>query len=142
MLAMSVLATIGTVIIDNNNNNKIGFALIGPATWVTIGFCTLINLLGVVWREWNLRAIMVDSNGDYFYCKSRDAKWFEECEDQHYKFARFDKDKFDPLDWDKDNQIMGVGNQRYSPRKVWSNFSPIPKSELEYAKKHPYKKED
>lgn len=141
MLTMSVIATIGAGIIDNNGNTKIGFALIGPAMWATIGFCVLIDWLGTVYREWNLRAIMVDSNGNYFYCKSRDAKWFEECEDERYKFASFDKEKFNPLDWDKHNQIMGVGNQRYSPRKVWSKFQPIPKSELKYAKEHPYKKE-
>lgn len=134
---MSIIATIGAIILmDYNEDNPVGLALIGPAMWITLGFCWLIRKIVKTYKYWNLRAIMVDNNGDYFYCKSCDAQCFEFCEEHRYKFTKFNTDKFNPLDWDKEFQIMGIGNQRYAPRKVWKKFPPIPKSELKYAKEH------
>lgn len=131
ILIMSTISTIG-IIVCNNKNEDYGVLFMGPTAWV----CDKITYYI---KYYNVRTLLVCPDGEIRYVDDRLADILTECEDREYHFPEFSKHpEWDANDWKKDFVWCGIGNMRYSPKKVWSQYEPISKEEIKYAKEHPY----
>ena len=138
ILIMSTIATIGFIIFYDKNEDYITFFM-GPVAWVLILVVWACDKITYYIKYYNVRTLLVCPDGEIRYIDDRLADILTECEDREYHFPEFSKHpEWNVNDWEKDFVWCCIGNMRYSPKKVWSQYEPISKEEIEYAKEHPY----
>lgn len=138
ILIMSTIATIGFVIFCDKNEDYITFFM-GPVAWVLILVVWACDKITYYIKYYNVRTLLVCPDGEIRYVNDKLANVLIECEDREYNFPKFkDHPEWDVNDWKKDFVWCGIGNMRYTPKKVWSQYEPISKEEIKYAKEHPY----
>ena len=138
ILIMSTIATIGFIIFcDKNEDYSVLF--MGPTAWVLILGVWACNKITYYNKYHDVRSLLVCPDGKIRYVNDKLADILTECEDREYHFPEFSKHpEWNVNDWKKEFVWCGIGNMRYSPKKVWSQYEPISKEEIEYAKEHPY----
>ena len=138
ILTMSTIATIGFIIFCDKNEDYM-VLLMGPVAWVLILVVWACDKITYYIKYYNMRSLLVCPDGEIRYVNDKLADVLIECEDREYNFPKFkDHPEWDVNDWKKDFVWCGIGNMRYAPKKVWSQYEPISKEEIEYAKEHPY----
>ena len=131
ILIMSTIATVGFIIFCDKNEDYM-VLLMGPVAWA----CDKITYYI---KYYNVRTLLVCPDGEIRYVNDKLADVLIECEDREYHFPEFSKHpEWNVNDWKKDFVWCGIGNMRYTPKKVWSQYEPISKEEIKYAKEHPY----
>lgn len=138
ILIMSTISTIGFIIFCDKNEDYM-VLLMGPVAWVLILVVWACDKITYYIKYYNVRSLLVCPDGEIRYVNDKLADVLIECEDREYNFPEFSKHpEWNVNDWKKDFVWCGIGNMRYSPKKVWSQYEPISKEEIKYAKEHPY----
>lgn len=138
ILIMSTISTIGFIIFCDKNEDYM-VLLMGPVAWVLILVVWACDKITYYIKYYNMRSLLVCPDGEIRYVNDKLADVLIECEDREYHFPEFSKHpEWNVNDWKKDFVWCGIGNMRYAPKKVWSQYEPISKEEIEYAKEHPY----
>ena len=138
---MSALATIGAILLDNSHDYGIFF--MGPVMWLVILLILLDRKITHYLEYHNVRSLVVCPDGQIRYIKNQLADTMRECKDRVYELPSFnDHPEWDVNDWDKKFVWCGIGNVRYAPKKVWKQYEPISKEEIEYAKNNPWEDDE
>lgn len=141
ILIMSTISTIGFIIFCDKNEDYM-VLLMGPTAWVLILVVWACDKITYYIKYYNVRTLLVCPDGEIRYVDDRLADILTECEDREYHFPEFSKHpEWNVNDWKKDFVWCGIGNMRYSPKKVWSQYEPISKEEIKYAKEHQCKED-
>ena len=141
ILIMSTISTIG-IIVCNNKNEDCGVLFMGPTAWVWLLVIWVCDKITYYNKYHDVRSLLVCPDGKIRYVNDKLADVLIECEDREYHFPEFSKHpEWNVNDWKKDFVWCGIGNMRYSPKKVWSQYEPISKEEIKYAKEHPCKED-
>ena len=138
ILIMSTIATVGFIIAYNKDSDYMAL-LMGPVAWFLLLIVYIYEKITYYNKYHDVRSLLICPDGEIRYINNKLADILIECEDREYHFPEFSKHpEWDANDWKKDFIWCGIGNMRYSPKKVWSQYEPISKEEIKYAKEHPY----
>ena len=137
VLFMSLCASIGALLLDKGYD--FAFLLMGPIAWIILIVALIYNILSHYLRYHNVRSLLVCPDGEIRYIKHELVDVMRNCNDRDYEFPNFKEHaEWDTDEWDKRFVCLGRGNMRYVPKKIWNEYDPISKEEIEYAKNNPY----
>lgn len=138
ILIMSTIATVGFIIAYNKDSDYMAL-LMGPVAWFLLLIVYIYEKITYYNKYHDVRSLLICPDGEIRYVNDKLADILIECEDREHHFPEFSKHpEWNVNDWKKDFVWCGIGNMRYSPKKVWSQYEPISKEEIKYAKEHPY----
>lgn len=138
---MSMLATIGVLLFDEGYD--FAYFFMGPVAWVVFLVSLLYKKIVHHLEYHNVRSLLVCPDVQIRYIKDQLADTMRECKDRDYEFPNFnDHPEWDVNDWDKKFVWLNIGNLRYAPKKVWKQYEPISKEEIDYAKNNPWESDE
>lgn len=135
ILIMSTIATVGFIIAYNKDSDYMAL-LMGPVAWFLLLIVYIYEKITYYNKYHDVRSLLICPDGEIRYVNNKLADTMLECTDMTYNFPQFkDHPEWDVNDWKKEFTC----NMRYTPKKVWSQYEPISKEAIKYAKEHPFK---
>ena len=124
ILALNAIAVI-IYLVSNKNEDAVCYFAMGTICGITNRISYIYSVIMTAYKKKNFKALLVDTNGNKYYCESAEADYFiYDCEEiGEVKFDRETVDKYTMADgWRKyDCQKMADGwikSARYTPLKI------------------------
>lgn len=133
---MSFFALMAVIAADGGHEVAM-VVLCGPVAWLWVGVLKIIRLIKSSIKHSRFKALLVCPDGEIRYVDSHKAQGVVDSEKYKYRFVPFKALHSDVQQWPKEYRTTlgndAVGNVRYCPKSVWSQFEKISKADYQSA---------
>ncbi len=127
LLTILALNTIAVIIylVSNRNEDAVCFFAMGVICGITNLATYIYSVIMIAYKKKNFKALLVDTNGNKYYCESADADYFiyDDEEIGEVKFDRATVDSYTMADGWRKADCQKIANEwiksaRYTPLKI------------------------